>query len=129
MGTTTSTIFSGSSTFSHDFQNLITRSTAIASLPITQLNSDKAALTSHTTALTGLDGIFKAVQTAVQGIAGALSGASFQATVSDPKKLSVTLSDGAMEGNYSVDVVDPGINATSMTKDWVVGTGAVRQYS
>jgi len=129
MGTTSSAIFNGTSTYSQDFQNVISRATAIASLPIGLMNTDKTNLTNQATALTGLDGKFKALQSAVQGISDALSGSAFQADVSDDTKLSVSLSDGAMEGNYSVDVVYPGAYATSMTTaSWVTGTGPVRTY-
>ena len=69
MATSSSSIFTGSSQFSQDFQNVISRATAIASLPITQLNTDKTNLSSQADALTGIDGKFKALQTAIQGIA------------------------------------------------------------
>ena len=59
MGTTSSGFFTGSSQFSTDFQNVISRATAIASLPITQLNTDKTNLSSQATpspALTAIQG-------------------------------------------------------------------------
>jgi len=68
----TTGVFTGSSNFSADFQNVITRATAIASLPINLLNSDKSNLTSQADALTGIDGKFKTLQNAVQGIADSL---------------------------------------------------------
>lgn len=129
MGTSSAAIFTGSSAYSQDFQNLISRATAIASLPIKQLQADKTGLTDESTALSTLDSKFKAVQSAVDGIAGALSGTSFQADISDPAKLSVNLTEGAVEGAYTVDVVDPGAYATSMSSSkWIAPTGAVRSY-
>lgn len=129
MSTTSGAIFNGSSSYAADFQNLINRATAIASLPINQLNTDKTNLTSQSTELTTIDGKFQAIQAAVDRIAGAISGASFQADVSDTAKVSVSLSAGAMEGNYMVDVVDPGAYATSMTKGaWIAPSGAARDY-
>jgi len=126
---TSNAIFSGASTYSQDFQNLISRAAAIASLPITQLNSDKTSLTNQSTEISTLDTKFQAVQKALQGITKALSGTSYQAEVSDDKKLSVTLSDGAVEGSYLVDVVDPGTYAKSLTpSNWITGTGAARSY-
>ena len=128
MGTTTG-VFTGNSNFSQDFSNVISRATAIASLPIKQLTADKAGLTAQATALTSLDGKFSALQTSLQGIANALSGSSFQADISDPSKAQVTFGAGAMEGNYTVDVVDAGTYATSMTSsNWVAGTGPTRSY-
>ena len=126
---TTTAVFTGNSHFSQDFSNVISRATAIASLPISQLNADKTILTAQAAALTGLDGKFSALQTSLQGVANALSGSSFQADISDASKVKVTLGDGAMEGNYTIDVVDAGTYATSMTSSgWVPGTGATRTY-
>jgi flagellar hook-associated protein 2 len=120
MGTTSSAIFNGTSRYSQDFQAIIDRATAIASLPISQLNNDKAKLTDQTTALTGLDSKFSALETAVEGIQQALGGSSFEATISDPSKVSATLGDGAMEGNYSIEILNAGAYATSMTTaSWV----------
>jgi hypothetical protein len=73
----TTGVFTGSSNFSADFQNVISRATAIASLPINLLNADKTNLTGQADALTGIDGKFKALQKAVQGIADSLTGSSF----------------------------------------------------
>uniref|UniRef100_Q02C74 Flagellar hook-associated protein 2 n=1 Tax=Solibacter usitatus (strain Ellin6076) TaxID=234267 RepID=Q02C74_SOLUE len=129
MATSSSGIFTGSSQFSADFQNVISRATAIASLPITQLNTDKTNLSSQATALTGLDGKFKALQSAIQGIADSLTGSAFQATVSDPTKAGVSVSTGAAEGDYTIDVVNAGVYATSMTaSNWVGGTDSTRTY-
>ena len=129
MATSSSGIFTGSSQFSADFQNVITRATAIASLPMTQLNTDKTNLSSQADALTGLDGKFKALQTAVQGIADSLTGSAFVATVSDPTKAGVSVSTGAAEGDYTIDVVNAGVYATSMTaSNWVGGTDSTRTY-
>jgi flagellar capping protein FliD len=122
-------IFNGNSRYSSDFQAVIDRATAIASLPITQLNNDKSALNDQSTALTGLDSKFSALQAAVGKIGDALGGASFDASVSDPSKVSVTLGDGAVEGNYSIEVLDPGAYATSMTaSSWVNPGGPPDNY-
>ena len=120
MGSTTSAIFNGTSRFSQDFQNLISRATAIASLPITQLNSDKTKLSDQSTALTALENKFSSLHASVDSIEKALGGSSLQATISDPNKVSVTFGEGATEGTYSIDVVDAGAYATSMTaRAWV----------
>ena len=115
MGTTSSAIFTGSSKFSADFQNTITRAVGLASLPITQYKSDVTKLQSQSDALGGIDTKFAALQTAVQGISQAISGSSFQTEVSDTSAVSATVGDGALEGTYSVDVQKVGAYATSMT--------------
>ncbi len=126
---TTNAIFSGNSRYSSDFQAVINRSVAIASLPISQLQSQQTALTDQSTAMSGLDSRFNALQASLDGITAAIGGAAFETSVSDSAKLSVTLSDGAMEGNYSVQVVDPGVYASSMTTStWVGASGTPHPY-
>jgi flagellar hook-associated protein 2 len=125
MSTSTSAIFSGNSRYASDFQAVIDRAVAIASLPITAMNNDKTALGNQTTALTDLQTKFSALQSSVDGIGTALSGSSFEASVSDPSKVSVTLGDGALEGNYSIEVLDAGAYATSLSKaSWATGLSA-----
>src|SRR5579864_3030052 len=124
MGTTSNPIFTGSSQFSRDFQSVVSKAVSMASLPITQMKNDLTSLQNQSTALTGIDSKFAALQTAVLGLEDAMGGAAFQATVSDPTKLSVTLGDGAMEGVYSVDVVSAGSYGTSITANAWNSTGA-----
>ncbi|HJT86699.1 MAG TPA: flagellar filament capping protein FliD [Bryobacteraceae bacterium] len=108
-------IFTGSSNFSSALQSAITRAVSIASLPIQQLTAEQTDYKDQATALTGLDTAFAGLQTALSGVQQAMSGSSYQATVSDPTLVSATLSDGAMEGNYSIEVDDAGAYATSMS--------------
>jgi len=122
--TSTNAIFTGTSQFSSDFQQVITRATAIASLPITELNNQVTTLNSQATELNTLDTQFSGLQTAVANIASATGGSSYQATVSDPSVVGVTLTDGATQGTYSIDVVDPGSYATSLTADTWNPTGS-----
>lgn len=125
----TSSIFTGNSRYSADFQSAIDRATAIASLPISLLNNQVTALNDQTTALTGLDTQFQTLQSAVAGIGTALNGSAFDATISDPTKLSVSLGDGAVEGNYSVEVTNAGVYAASMTAaTWANDSGAAHRY-
>jgi len=123
MGTTSSAIFTGSSQFSQDFANSITRSVNLASQPITQMQSDVTALQSQSDALSNTSGIgskFTALQNAVQAISQAMSGSSFQTDISNPSAVSATVADGAMEGTYSIDVQNIGTYATSLSASaWV----------
>lgn len=129
MGTTSNAIFNGNSRYSKDFQAVIDRTTAIASLPLSQLNKQKDALKDQSTALGGLDAKFIALQSALDRINQAVGGGAYQAAVSDPAKLSATLGAGASEGNYSVEVVDAGAFASSMTSSsWVNSPGAPHDY-
>jgi flagellar hook-associated protein 2 len=126
MGTSSSAIFTGSSQFSQDFANSITRAVGLASQPITALKADVTTLQSQHDALsgtattTGIDQLFAALQTAVKGIGTAMSGSSYQADVSNTAAVDVTLADGAMEGIHSIDVQNIGVYATSQSSStWV----------
>ncbi len=128
MGTTsgTSAIFKGTSAYSSDFANVIGRAVAIAQLPVTQLSNTKTELTSQSDELTKLDTKFTALQTAVQKIAAALGGSSFQTSVTSDNVAStnvvdISVGDGAAEGVYSMNVTDIGAYETSMsTQNWNV---------
>src|ERR1039457_6436989 len=112
-------IFTGTSAYSQDFQNVINRAVAIASLPITLLTNQQTTLTNQSNELSTIDTKFTALQTAIQGISDAMSGSSYQATISDPTSVSASLSDGVAEGVYSINVENVGSYATSLsTNTW-----------
>src|ERR1022692_2972085 len=118
---TTPAAFTGTSAYSTDFANVISRAVAIADLPITQLTNDQTALTSQSTELTTLDTKFTALQTAVAAIGTALGGSSYQTSVSSPNVLNVSVGDGAQEGYYSMNVGSIGAYESSMsTANWSV---------
>ena len=119
MGSSNSVLFNGSSRYSNDLQTLVQRAVAIASLPITQLNEQKTQVSDRSTALSALDTKFQSLAASITGIENAFGWASYQATVSDPAKLTVTLGTGATEGDYSIQVVNAGVYAKSLSlSDW-----------
>jgi flagellar hook-associated protein 2 len=121
--------FVGTSTYSTDFQNEITREVAIASLPVTQLQSDQTALTTQATELGTVDAKFTALQTAIASIDTAVSGSSFNAAIDNPTAIAANVSDGASEGNYSVQIDSIGAYATSLsTSNWMDTAGAAQTY-
>jgi flagellar hook-associated protein 2 len=117
-------MFAGTSEYSADLQDVITRAVAIATMPITQLQNQQTFLTGQSDALTTLDTDFTNLQTAVAGIGTAMNGASFNADVSKADgtvstAVAATLGDGATQGVYAIDVKDIGAYATSMsTSSW-----------
>lgn len=125
----TSSIFNGTSRYSQDFQNVINRAVAIASLPINLLTAQQTALTNQSTELTTVDTKFTALQTAVQGIQDALSGSSFETDISDPTVASASVADGAQEGNYSIQVDNAGAYATSLTSSTWASSGGPATYT
>ncbi len=123
---TTNPVFKGTSSYSTDFANVISRAVAIAQLPVTQLTNYKADLTGQSDELTKLDTKFTALQGAVQKIASALGGSSFQTSVtsnnvSTTNVVGISVADGAAEGVYSMNVTDVGAYETSMSaQNWNV---------
>ncbi len=113
---TNTVTFTGTSRYSADFQNLINRSLAIASLPITQLNLDLSTLSGEGTALNTLNQKVSDLSDAVKGLNTAMGSGSFNATVQDPSIVDATVSDGAMEGNYSIEVDSLGAYTTTSSK-------------
>jgi flagellar hook-associated protein 2 len=121
MGTTSSAIFKGTSAYSSDFANVISRAVAIATLPVTHLTNNKADLTSQSDELTKIDTKFSALQTAIQQIGSALGGSAFQTSVSSDNVVDVSVADGAREGVYSMKVSSIGAYESSMsTANWNV---------
>ena len=116
-----STTFKGTSSYSSDFQNVIDRSVAIATLPITLLSTQQTALTNQSKELTTLDTKFTALQTAIQNIGTALGGSSFQTGVSQDQVVDVNVADGAREGVYSINVKSIGAyESSNSTQNWNV---------
>lgn len=120
MSSSSSAIFSGNSRYSADFQSIIDRTVAIASLPISQLNDAKTALTDQSEAVDGLQTKFEAVQTAVQAVSDALGSSAYAAAVSDATIVTATLGADAMEGSYSISVADTGSYSTGMSADLAI---------
>jgi len=120
-------IFTGSSSYSKDLQNVVARAVSIASLPLNQLNDDKTTLSKQTDEMTTIGQKVAAVRDAIDGIGQALD-SSFDTNISDPTVLSATTGPGAIEGNYSVLVGDAGAYSTMMTQAWSNPGGAPKTY-
>jgi flagellar hook-associated protein 2 len=96
------------SSYSNDLQAVINRAVAIASLPLNQLQNQLQNMNDQSTALSGLDSKFSAVQSALDGLGSALGTASYTGSASNPDAVGVSVSAGAMQGSYSIDVTDIG---------------------
>jgi flagellar hook-associated protein 2 len=110
-------IFTGSSNFSTDFQQVITRAAAIASLPITQLQNEVTTLQSQSTSLSALQTSFAGLQSSLTSLETALGTGSFTSTVSDSEVASVGLTGSPMAGRFSVTVEKIGTLSSAMSKD------------
>lgn len=118
MGSSTSSItaptFTGSSTFSSSFQQVLTRAVNMASLPMQQTQNNVNDLTNQQTALTQLESAFQSLDSALQAIGSASSG-SVSASVSDPSVVSASTTSSALPGTYSIQVDGLGSYSTAMS--------------
>lgn len=99
--------FSGMSNYSQDLNNAISREVQIAQLPITLLQNNVSTLSSQSSELQTLSGLFSSVQSAVANIDSA-AGSAMSATVSDPSLATATLGSFATAGTYSLQVTNLG---------------------
>ncbi len=113
MATSGTSLFTGNSTYSQDFQQIIDRAVAIASLPIDQLNNQKSALTAQKNALSSLSAAFSSLQASLLSLGSSVSGGGYAVTYSDTSVASATVSSGALPGTYTLEVVDPGSRASA----------------
>ncbi len=107
--------FNGTSTFSSDLQKVISQALSIASLPIEQLNNDVSTLTSEQSALSSLSGTFTSLQTALAGVDTAAGSGNYGISYSDSTVATAKASSGALLGTYTLQVVDPGSQASAVS--------------
>lgn len=111
------TIFNGNSRYASDFQTIIDRTVAIASMPLNQLNTQKTSLTAESTALQGLDAKFLALQSSLSTLNDTMGSGAVTATLTDTAAVSASVSSGAVEGTYQIEVLDEGAYTTTLTSD------------
>jgi flagellar hook-associated protein 2 len=103
-----------SSSYSSDLQQVLSRAVAIASLPLTQLNSTLTSLQNRSTELNTLNGKFSSVQSAVQVLSNAVS--STNAQVSDSSVIAAQSDATAAAGSYAIHVVTAGSPSSALSK-------------
>ena len=106
-----STIFSGSSRYAADFSQIIERSVAIASLPITQLGTERGRLSSQEIALASLSKTVASLRSAVNAVESAKSALSVASSDGTVAGASAELT--ALPGTYTVEVVSTGSRTTA----------------
>ncbi len=112
-----STIFSGASRYSTDFQSIIARAVSIASLHMNQLAAGRTKLDSESSALATLQTKFDSVRSSLEAIESSTGLGAFSTSVSHNGVVSLSLGEGVMEGAYTVRVTGLGANTTTMSKD------------
>jgi flagellar hook-associated protein 2 len=107
--------FNGTSTYSSDLQQVISRAVSIASLPITQLENTVSTLTSEQSALSSLSATFSSLQSDLAALNTAVGSGNVAATSSNNTVAKATASAGAMTGAYTIQVIDPGSQASALS--------------
>ena len=111
-----STIFTGASRYSSDFQAVIDRAVSIASLPMTQMQQNKLLVSDESTALKTLDARVAQLQNSLSGLGDAFGMKSYSVSNSNGSIASAQVSDGVAAGTYTLKVLDLGSYATATSK-------------
>ncbi|MBL0157486.1 MAG: flagellar filament capping protein FliD [Bryobacterales bacterium] len=93
--------FTGISNFSSDFQSIVNRTVAIASLPVQSLQNDQTSLGEKRTALTNLRGAVGSFAASLETL-GTLGGGGATSVSSSSSNITATLGTGATPGNYQI---------------------------
>jgi len=122
MGTTSSAAsslstpitFSGQSTFSSSFQQVLQRAVSIASLPMQEVQGQVTTLQGQETDLNGMQSVFGSLQSSLQAVASAMSG-SVSASSSDSSVVTAAAQSSTLPGTYSIQVSNIGSSTTTVS--------------
>ena len=118
MGSTSSVTnpvtFSGDSTFSSSFQQVLQRAVSIASLPMEQVQGEVTTLQSQQSDLSNMLATFGSLQNSVQDIASAMTGA-VSASSSNSSVVSAAAASNTLPGTYSIEVDDIGSSTSTIS--------------
>lgn len=118
---TSASIFMGTSTYSQDLQNVISREVAIASLPITQLQNNVSQLTGQSSELQTLSSRFSVLQSAISNLF-TVAGQMLSVTSSNSSAVQATLGSGALAGSYAITVDNLGSYSNAFSLDGLAAT-------
>jgi len=105
----------GSSSFASDLQASVNRALQIASLPMQALQVDQSAISSQSSELTTLGGLFNSLQTSLQGITSGTGNNALQAQVGDKSIISANVTGSALAGTYTVQVLNAGSSSSAIS--------------
>jgi flagellar hook-associated protein 2 len=106
--------FSGSSSYSSSFQQVLQRAVSIASLPMVQLQNNVNDLENQQSDLSSLQATFASLQNSLQDIATATTG-SVSASSSDSSIVTAAAATNTLPGVYSIQVDDAGSPTTTIS--------------
>jgi flagellar hook-associated protein 2 len=107
--------FTGVSSYASDLQQVINNAVQVASLPLQQMQNELQDMDNQSSELSTLNTKFAALQTAIQQLDSSMGISSYSVTSSDSSLVSASVSAGAAEGTYTIDVSDPGSASTSIS--------------
>ena len=110
-----STLFSGTSRYSADFVQVIERSVAIASLPLTQMQQQRLKTNDESAALKTVEAKVLALKASLLGMGNSLGTGSWQTASSDTSVLRPSSTDGVAEGTYTLQVNKLGVFSTAVS--------------
>jgi flagellar hook-associated protein 2 len=107
MGTTALTplTLSGVSTYSADFQNILSRATQIAQIPITFLQNQDATVISQGTALTSIEAAASSLGDSLTALGTLAQGHALSATSSNTAAVTATATGATVATSYTIDSV------------------------
>jgi flagellar hook-associated protein 2 len=108
---------------------VIDRAVSIASLPLNQLQQQRTALSNESSALRSLETKFASLRATVASIESTIGFGSYTTSLSNSSTMSASLSEGVVEGSYSVEVTSLGSTANTMSKDSSAGLMVVTDPS
>ena len=117
MGTSSVTspiTFSGSSTFSSSFQQVLQRAVSIASLPMQEVEAQVTTLQGQESDLSSLQGTFSSFQNSLQDVASAVTG-NVSASSSNSGVVAAAAQSNTLPGTYSIQVSSIGSSTTTIS--------------
>ncbi|MBV9226980.1 MAG: hypothetical protein JOY85_23335, partial [Acidobacteriaceae bacterium] len=112
---TSPTAFTGSSSYSADLQNAITRAVGFASLPLQVLQNKQNDATNQRTALQSLSSTFQSMQNSVNALNNSVGAGSYVANLSSSSVASASTSSGVTAGSYSLNITSIGSHTNTMS--------------
>lgn len=109
------TLFTGSSTYSRDFQAVIERAVAIASLPLSQLERNRSQLSAQAAAYRTIESKVNSLKETLPGLATSVEN-SYTASLSVQGSVSVTFGSGVRAGRYDLEVTNIGSSTRLLSK-------------
>ncbi|MCU0932728.1 MAG: flagellar filament capping protein FliD [Serpentinimonas sp.] len=124
-----SSLFTGSSTYSQDFIQVIERSMAIARLPLLQLQQQRLRTNDQQTAVTELQGRFQSLKLAIDDVNTRAQATQLSASFSTSGIATATIGASAQKGSFSLEVSSLGsftsfLSASSALDPAADGLGA-----